>query len=178
MEKEHDNGKESARDEQLLRKRPAPNPAGDIPQLSKYRAEVARSVNVLLVGKTTSGKTTMLKVLENERFVPPPKTIVSDTKEARICTLSVTAPDDSKVQLNIIDTPGLFETRTVQGEARENDVLMQIAQNCVIQEITKLHVLCIVANVAAGLLRDDVETIRQLIEFFGSRPSRKIACWS
>lgn len=138
------------------------------PRLSKYQVEIARNVNILLVGKTTSGKTTLMKVLENEWYKPPTGKLVSGTRAATLTPLTITLPDGKKVCLNVIDTPGLFEKRQKLDDTRTNHVLLEIAQTCLSREITKIHVLCIVAAANSGLLRDDVDAIKELIDFFGA----------
>lgn len=141
---------------------------------SKYTATQMRNINIIFMGKTTCGKSTLLKVVERgEYYLPPAEKLMSDTKEAEMRTISLCKNGGEAVALNIIDTPGLFETRLTEAEVRKNEVLLEIAEQCLMREITKIHVLCIFVNIKAGFLRDDIETIRELMTFFGKVQVKK-----
>lgn len=80
-------------------------------------------VNVLLVGRSRSGKTTLMNVLEDPFFIAPEGSMF----------FSTVLPKESETKLNgctfkVLDTPGLFETAKISSgnKTRSNEELAKL----------------------------------------------------
>lgn len=128
-----------------------------------YRRNVAlKSIptvtrNIVLVGRSRSGKSTFKKTLVNPTLVTADMTIFSDTKYAEVQSFLIYGPgsfngDPSLVcrqgqeendktlplVLNIMATPGLSEKK--EGEpGRLDDELVQIIRDALNKEMNKYH---------------------------------------
>lgn len=87
--------------------------------------------NVMIIGRSRSGKSTLMDVLANH-LLSKKSSIFSESKGSSFKTITI--PDlliDGKpAQINVHDTPGLFEVRKVGEESRTNkDILSLIYQD-------------------------------------------------
>ncbi|CAF3348663.1 unnamed protein product [Rotaria socialis] len=95
-------------------------------------------------------------------------TLKSETKDADFSSFLV---DDSRIVLNIIDTPGLFETNTEEQQIRDNDTIISTIQRCVNRELTKFHLICFCVSVIAGINKEDVASLKLFKEYLGEQVS-------
>ncbi|CAF3652745.1 unnamed protein product [Rotaria socialis] len=88
--------------------------------------------NLLLMGKTGTGKTTISKVIENPCYVPPNANIYSGTKQISIHSVSTTLNNSNDIFLfNIIDTPGMFDKVKKQNKLVINDKIKRTIDKCI-----------------------------------------------
>ena len=128
--------------------------------------------NILLIGRTRSGKTTLKNILSNPCYIPNELTVVSQTSST-ICGPEVSIPD-SHINLKIVDTPGLFDRRSISYNGRnglhnKNDRqnLWEINEYCYQMNITKFHLVFFCASFEAGINDQDIQALRQFITHFG-----------
>lgn len=137
--------------------------------------------NILLCGRTRSGKTTTMGVLKDPCYSPQSSSIFSETQNPRFQSFSINNRVDSNVQkysLNIIDSPGLFEVKDKDhlDAERTNEVIAQTIATCLENEITNIHCIIMFATFEAGINRDDIESMKVFLDMFGGCGVRVLLC--
>ena len=128
--------------------------------------------NILLIGRTRTGKSTIKKVLVDPTQVADEMRLAAQTRAATFESFII---DDDAMVLNIIDTPGLFERGASSMDLMDNKTILKTIEQCVAREITKFHLICFCASFEAGINDEDVKAIKLLTEFLGPEVSQS-AC--
>jgi len=131
----------------------------------KFRPTETR--NVLFLGKSRSGKTTVIRTLEGVENAIKPLSIFSDTENVHFRSFSLQGQNDLDYTFNIIDTPGLFQVKRAEQKARTNKELLDMISECLKNEITKLHAIVFFCSLTVGLCNTDVIAMKKLIDTFG-----------
>jgi len=140
----------------------------DIRERNEFSLEETKTRNVLIVGRTRSGKSTAVGVLKDPCHEPKAMSIFSDTVDPKFQSFSLDNKQAStKYTLNIIDTPGLKEVKEVGVEARSDLAIMNTINYCLKNEITKINVLLIFISFELGITSDDLGAFQSFIEKFG-----------
>jgi len=133
-----------------------------------YSLEETKTRNVLIVGRTRSGKSTAVGVLKDPCHEPKDMSIFSDTVDPKFQSFSLDDKDSAtKYTLNIIDTPGLKEVKQMGAEARSDTAIINTINYCLKNEITKINVLLIFISFELGITQDDLSAFQSFIEKFG-----------
>ncbi|CAG2165272.1 unnamed protein product [Oppiella nova] len=136
----------------------------------KYNVGPAKSCNMLLVGRSQTGKSTLVKTLLDPQLGTT-KTGFSDTREPELYTLLLTNKETHEIcHLNIIDTPGLKEVRE-DGDSRTDSELLKLATKCVQENITTLNVVCFVSRAGETHLQD-TEVFEEVKKCLGDKYAR------
>jgi len=147
---------------------------------NEYKFIETQTRNVLLVGRTRSGKSTTLGVLKDPCYIPETDTIFSETVEPSFRSFSlqnVTENSTQEITLNIIDTPGLFEIKDIQtGGERTNEVIAQTISKCLEHEITNINVIIMFGTFEAGINRDDIKAMEIFLDMFGGSNVKIALC--
>lgn len=140
----------------------ATNPVGN----GDLKALETKCINILLVGRTRSGKSTLVKSLIDAREATQMSSY-SETMEPRCYRFIIQNPQANICyQFNIIDTPGLGEVRRNPGENRSDQVLLDLSRKCMEENITVLNAVCFVSKVGSTNI-DDVQIFQKIIEYLG-----------
>lgn len=128
--------------------------------------------NILLCGRTRSGKTTTMGILKDPCFSPQGCSIFSETHNPKFQTFAINNKAETVVQkftINIIDTPGLFEVKDKDNidTERTNEVIAQTITKCLENEITNIHCIILFLTFEAGINRDDIAAMKLFLEMFG-----------
>jgi GTPase Era involved in 16S rRNA processing len=134
-----------------------------------YHVTRTEQRNIMLIGRTRTGKSTIKSLLVDPTVVPSDLTLKSDTREPIFESFHV---KDNQVVLNVIDTPGLFEHSNTEIDIRDNDAILRTIELCANREITKFHVVCFCVAITAGINREDIESLNLLSSFLGKEISR------
>ncbi|UJR18501.1 hypothetical protein I4U23_005408 [Adineta vaga] len=125
-------------------------------------------VNILLIGRSQVGKSTLIEALRDPDYSTP-RTGISQTHEPSYKQLIMTSKNGDKYTLNIIDTPGLHEIRQDPNETRTDQQLLTLLRDiCVNGKIRALNTICFV-SVMGKTYQNDIDTFKSLIDFFGER---------
>ncbi|CAG2172031.1 unnamed protein product [Oppiella nova] len=130
-----------------------------------YNASRAKCINVLLIGRSQVGKSTIVEVLLN-----PQKGTYSNgfsiTKVPHMQSLIVTDEQtDYSYQINIVDTPGFGQVRENNENPTDDDVLKCVSR-CIEHNINWLNVVCFVTK-AKETNRLDVPVFKKLWPYLG-----------
>lgn len=140
----------------------------DISQISKGLVKPGQ--NVLVVGRTRSGKSTLMNVLAN-KLDTKPLTLFSETKGSSLSTLKFPdlEVDGKPARINFHDTPGLFELRKSGTPRGNNELLETIREDHekFFGGIGFSNVKCLVftLSLASGLNTEDLDTINIGVPF-------------
>ncbi len=134
-----------------------------------YQVTRADQRNVLLIGRTRTGKSTIKSLLVDPTVVPDDLTLKSGTKDPLFESFHI---GDNSIVLNIIDTPGLFEHGNTEIDPRDNQKILNTIEICANREITKFHVVCFCVAITIGINQEDIESLKLLVNFLGKEISK------
>lgn len=140
----------------------------DYRNYGQYKMSKVKSNNIVIIGRTRSGKSTIKSLLFDPTKVPEELTLKSDTRDPLIESFYIA---DRDTTLNIIDTPGLFERGTATDNIRNNEAILKTIEKCANMEITSFNIICFCIAITAGINEEDVQSIKLFIEFLGNEIS-------
>lgn len=135
----------------------------------KYHITRAEQRNIMLIGRTRTGKSTIKSLLVDPTVVPSDLTLKSDTRDPIFESFHI---NDNKMILNIIDTPGLFEHSSTEVDVRDNQAIMRTIEICANRELTKFHAICFCVAITTGINKEDITSLKLLAQFLGDEISR------
>lgn len=145
--------------------------------------------NIILMGRSDSGKTTVKKTLIDPNFKYDQFNPSAETKDVDVVSLQVermSAPQspadhshdnaNNRFSLNIIDTPGLFELQKVVGPARDSDRLLMTIRDVLTKIGSSFHYICFCVSVIDGIRKEDIETLHNALRHFGLKKFNEHIC--
>jgi len=131
-----------------------------VDEFRKFKIYQSKILNVVLLGKAGSGKTTIIKTLENLDYEPPGHNLFASSKEAKNNTFYLKWRDEH-YQLNIIDSPGIFESIDREDQIRDNSDLINMTTTCIDNSVTKVHCFAIIQRQDVTLTPESVQTFSE-----------------
>lgn len=131
-----------------------------------YQVGESSIINVLVVGRSQSGKTTLVNSLKDTAYASY-LTGFSDTVNVTHHPLVVRDKSNDKYyQINLIDTIGLGEASRDSASSRPDDEILKLAAKFIRQEITSLNAVIFVSKIGDTHLHD-LPVFTKLMEFLG-----------
>lgn len=134
-----------------------------------FRISRADQRNIMFIGRSRTGKSTIKSILVDPTIVPDDLTLKSGTRNPLFETFHIY---DNQIVLNIIDTPGLFERSTEIIDIRDNEAILNTIEVCINREITKFHVICFCVAITVGINQEDIDSLKLLVQFLGEEISK------
>ncbi|UJR11059.1 hypothetical protein I4U23_015243 [Adineta vaga] len=134
-----------------------------------YKMKTVQHVNILIIGRTRTGKSTIKTLLVDPTNIPDELTLKSGTKDPHFQSFHL---NEKNTVLNIIDTPGLFERSSNEIDIRDNETIMNTIKMCANMEITKFHAICFCVSLTNGINEQDITSTEKLIEYMGPEISK------
>jgi len=131
--------------------------------------------NIIMVGRTRSGKSTAISVLKDTCYKPPSFNIFSETARPKFSSFVLTESRQNYI-INVIDTPGLFEQKGEESKARDNDIIMSTILESVKHKVTSVNSLMIFASCEAGIRPDDIQALEHFLRLFGGAEVNLALC--
>jgi GTP-binding protein EngB required for normal cell division len=142
---------------------------GEFEKVGEYKMRKVEHVNILIIGRTRTGKSTIKSLLIDPTEPPNDLTLKSDTKGAKFQSFHL---EEKHTVINIIDTPGLFERGNNEVDIRDNETILQTIAMCINMEITKFHVICFCVSLTSGINKEDITSLELLIDYLGKETSK------
>lgn len=132
-----------------------------------YPMEETRTRNIIMLGRSGSGKTTAINVIKDICAQSQPRSLFSDTYGAKFQSFSL---DDKKSKtkytLNIIDTPGVNDIRPMGEDSRSDEAILETVKFCLKNEITRVHCLFIFAAFGERINELDKKAFKIYLQMF------------
>jgi len=127
---------------------------------NKYPFRQTVTHNLLLMGKTRTGKTTVAEVLSDPCFVPPDAKLHSDTKTVTVHPVAATMIHDNLVYcFNVVDTPGLYDKVKHRGTPMTNEQIKAAIDECINKDVTNVHLFAFVISLQSNVNSDDIDSM-------------------
>jgi len=108
-----------------------------------------------------------VKTFQNPRFALS-KGAYSDTREVLNHPLSLFNQKTKKIYfLNLIDTSGLYESRSNKNEIRSNNILKGIISKFIEYNLTYIDIVIFVLDIDQTITQQDIECWKELVELIG-----------
>lgn len=144
---------------------------GTVQEEDEYLFTESVTRNVILMGRSRTGKTTMAHVLGNAAFFPKDLALFSETKSVEFHPVATTVMKNGVVYaINIVDTPGMYDQVDSQGKRISNQYIIDITKTCMTEDMTHIHCFAFVFNLHNGINTDD---IRSMVEVKNNYPGVK-----
>ena len=130
----------------------------------KFQTTKVEQRNILLIGHSCAGKSTIKSLLLDPTAVPDEQSLKSSTKNQLFESFHI---DDNNMVLNIVDIPDLFERGTGKINVRDNETILRTIGICANRELTNFHAICFCVAITVGINQEDIESFKLLINFFG-----------
>ena len=135
---------------------------------SLYRTQKATTVNVLLLGRSQSGKSALLETLINPQQAAPPSRGFSSTRAPQVQSFVLhDENNNTHFNINVIDPPGLCEVRIGDMASRGDEDIMKLVWQCISTQVTCLNIV-IYVSVARRTHELDIEAFQCVKNFLGS----------
>lgn len=125
-----------------------------------YRFTRCIDRNIVLIGRSRTGKSTLAKVIEDVFYRPDVETLFSTTHGVEFHKVAASSATGDRLYFNIVDTPGFFEVtegeRTVNSPAH----IKRFLDQCMKYDVTNVHMFAFVFSLAGGVNERDIETMR------------------
>eukprot|EP01126_Amoeba_proteus_P036826 TRINITY_DN3764_c0_g2_i1.p1 TRINITY_DN3764_c0_g2~~TRINITY_DN3764_c0_g2_i1.p1 ORF type:complete len:526 (-),score=114.25 TRINITY_DN3764_c0_g2_i1:85-1662(-) len=128
--------------------------------------QMAVERNLILLGRIRSGKSTFLEVLKRPDHLADQMSLYAETRDPKLHRFTVKY-QETNYNINVMDTPGLFEITSSEDQRRTNEQLKGIIKKCIEWEFTRIHLIVIAITVETGVNKEDIEAITQFSEMFG-----------
>ncbi|CAF1188766.1 unnamed protein product [Rotaria sp. Silwood1] len=127
---------------------------------NKYPFRQTITHNLLLMGKTRTGKTTVANVLADPCYVPPDAKLHSETREVSVHPVAATMIRENIVYcFNVVDTPGLYDKVTKSGTPMTNDRIKAAIDECIKKDVTNMHLFAFVISLQSNVDVDDINSM-------------------
>jgi len=127
----------------------------------------AETRNIIFVGKSRSGKTTIVNTLKDVCHVAADMSFLRGTMHPQLQSFIIQS--GKKIyNVNIMDTPGLFERtyNPIEDKKRVHEETLHIINKCVDSDLTKIHHVFFVISLAAGITQQDLDSFKEFQKLF------------
>jgi len=156
---------------------------------NQIQLKTATQRNIIFLGRTRTGKSTLLKVLKDPAHLAQPVSIFSETGNPNLFSFTVESslmptgivptlvpttpsvnsedpPNEMNYNINIIDTPGLYEQKVRTEDIRDNEVIKSMIIKCMEYEITKIHGIFFICSFITGVNKEDLDAFSEFLKLF------------
>jgi GTPase Era involved in 16S rRNA processing len=113
------------------------------------------------MGRARTGKSTVAKTLEYAGYIADKDLeLFSETQQIEFHELAAPILKNGQIyNFNVIDTPGLYDKQTSQGQHLNNDSTTSLILECMRKDMTNIHAFAFVFNLQGGINSEDIESM-------------------
>ncbi len=126
---------------------------------NKYRFTRCIDRNIVLIGRSRTGKTTLTKVIEDIFYRSGDRELYAENRGVEFLKVATDASDGSRLYFNVVDTPGFFE-QTTELVNNSNTRILQFLNSCLDHDVTNVHMFAFVFSLNAGINNEDIATMK------------------
>jgi GTP-binding protein EngB required for normal cell division len=115
--------------------------------------------NIVLMGRSRTGKSTVAKVMNNVFHFSGDKTLFSETKEIEFFKVTTSTNDGRHYYFNIIDIPGFFDISADVKTSLTNEQIKKFINNCITTNVCNIHIFAYVFSLHGGIIEDDINAM-------------------
>jgi GTP-binding protein EngB required for normal cell division len=115
--------------------------------------------NLVLIGRSRTGKSTVSKVMGDVFYMSTEKTLFSETKNVEFHKVTTGTRDGRHYYFNIIDVPGFFDISADAKPVLTNDQVKKFINNCITQNVCNIHMFAYVFSLHGGINEDDIKAM-------------------
>lgn len=115
--------------------------------------------NLVLMGRSRTGKSTVAKVMDNVFHFSEEKALFSETKQVEFHKVKTGTRDGRHYYFNIIDIPGFFDISIDLKTSLTNDQVKQFINKCISQNVCNIHMFAYVFSLNGGINEDDIKAM-------------------
>jgi len=139
--------------------------------ITEIKLSEAVKINLIIIGKSGCGKTTLFNVWKNPDFIPPMISAYSQTREPKphhfTANISYNDGTHSALTLNILDTPGLSETGLVSTDERTDEEILKLVSTCLRENLIDINVIGFVFRCDVRISQEDLIIFEKIKNFLG-----------
>jgi GTP-binding protein EngB required for normal cell division len=128
-------------------------------EYNPYRFIHCKERNIVLIGRSRTGKSTVAKVMGDIFHFSVEKTLYSETKQIDFHKITTNARNDGRYFFNIIDVPGFFDMSTDTKTSLTNEQIRNFINDCIRKNVCDIHMFAFVFSLNAGINEQDIKAM-------------------
>lgn len=112
--------------------------------------------NIVLMGRSRTGKSTVAKVLEDVFHFSEERSLFAQTKQIDFHKVKTGTANGHHYYFNIIDVPGFFDISADAKQSLSNDQVKQFINKCISQNVCNIHLFAYVFSLHGGIVEQDI----------------------
>ena len=125
---------------------------------NQYQFSQCSDRNIVLIGRTRTGKSTISSVIRDPFYLPPLPSLFACTRNITFNRITTTHRGNAYF-FTIIDSPGLYDSMRNEGERLTNHTIKKHLDQCITKDITHIHAFAFVFSSGSGINIEDIQSM-------------------
>lgn len=125
---------------------------------NQYQFSQCSDRNIVLIGRTRTGKSTISNVIRDPFHLPPLPSLFACTRNITFNRITTTHRGNAYF-FTIIDSPGLYDSMRNEGERLTNNTIKKHLDQCITKDITHIHAFAFVFSSSSGINIEDIQSM-------------------
>jgi len=132
----------------------------ELKELQDYSVHKIEIRNVMFVGRSRCGKSTVVQQLVTNDYIAPNRSLFADHRTTESHSICLKAKN-TIIAFNILDTPGFCDVGDSEGTVLADELVCDIITESLFKELRKIHHLCFCINAGSGITTQDIKAFEQ-----------------